>query len=265
MKKLVILKLGGSLITEKDKESPTLSRASINNISREIKEGLKQDGNTNLIIIHGAGSYGHPIVAKNKLHQGLKNKEQLISVGETNYLLFELNNHVCSALINEKLPAFGFQVASCAFAHDKKLVNFNLESLHGLIKLNLIPVLYGSIIYDSSIGVSILSGDEIVNYLVKYFRDIYQIQPILFATDVDGIYTKDPKKFKNTKKIKKISSFKNLQITGSTHTDVTKGMEGKLKNIQEYNHQTIIFNGKKKGDIKKALNGERLGTFIEFS
>jgi len=80
---------------------------------------------------------------------------------------------------------------------------------------------------------------------------------ILKATKVDGVYTDDPVKNKKAKRFKKLSYIqvvnKNLKVMD--RTAVTLCMENKLP--------IIIFNLFKKGNIKKVILGEHIGTLVK--
>ncbi len=79
---------------------------------------------------------------------------------------------------------------------------------------------------------------------------------ILKATKVDGVYTKDPVKHKDAKKFKELSYIevlrKNLRVMDATAVSLC--MENKLP--------IVVFDINKKGNIKKAVNGENIGTRI---
>ena len=57
---MIILKLGGSVITRKDKNKPTLDPVNLDRIAQEIANANVDQ----LIIVHGAGSFGHPYASK---------------------------------------------------------------------------------------------------------------------------------------------------------------------------------------------------------
>ncbi|MFA6636732.1 MAG: UMP kinase [Candidatus Omnitrophota bacterium] len=79
---------------------------------------------------------------------------------------------------------------------------------------------------------------------------------ILKATKVDGVYTKDPVKHKDAKKFKKLSYIevlrKNLRVMDATAVSLC--MENKLP--------IVVFDINRKGNIKKAVSGENIGTLI---
>ena len=60
MSDLMILKLGGSVITDKSTSYATADEKNIELIANEILK-CKKDFNFKLIIVHGAGSFGHPL------------------------------------------------------------------------------------------------------------------------------------------------------------------------------------------------------------
>ena len=53
---MIILKLGGSVITRKDSSIPKLDSSNLTRIAREISDSSYHK----LIVVHGAGSFGHP-------------------------------------------------------------------------------------------------------------------------------------------------------------------------------------------------------------
>ncbi|MEM2052142.1 MAG: hypothetical protein QW614_04225, partial [Candidatus Caldarchaeum sp.] len=72
MRGLVILKIGGSVIT--DKKVERLFRKDVmDRISREVARCWP----TPMVIIHGAGSFGHPIAERYRLSEGFREQRQL--------------------------------------------------------------------------------------------------------------------------------------------------------------------------------------------
>jgi len=79
---------------------------------------------------------------------------------------------------------------------------------------------------------------------------------ILKATKVDGVYTKDPMKSKNARKYTKLKYIDVLK-RGLKVMDATA-----ISLCMDNNMPIIVFNINKKGNIKKAVTGEKIGTFI---
>ena len=81
-------------------------------------------------------------------------------------------------------------------------------------------------------------------------------QVIIKATDVDGVYDKDPKKFEDAKKINNISHHEALTL-GLKVMDSTA-----ISLCMDNNMPIITFNLMKKGNILKVLKGESVGSLI---
>ncbi len=251
MKPLIILKIGGSLITNKSASKPELNKTALKRIAKEIGESYKEiKNNYSLFIVHGAGSFGHVIVKKTGIHEGIKSEQNLVDMAETQRLQNLLNVYVTEELIKNKIPAFPFQ-ASSNIVMENGIKSMDLNAVKGLLEAGIVPVSFGAPNYNTKQICSILSGDNIVPYIASKFNAV----KIIYATDVDGIYESDPNKNKKAKLIKEIKSIKDLNITGSSNTDVTGGMLGKVNKIFSINKklECFIINGNKKGNIEKCL------------
>lgn len=80
---------------------------------------------------------------------------------------------------------------------------------------------------------------------------------LLKATNVDGVYDKDPDKFKNAKKFEKLSYHEVLEM------DLEFMDQAAVSLCKESNVPIIVFNLKKRGNIAKAVKGEKVGTVIK--
>jgi uridylate kinase len=80
---------------------------------------------------------------------------------------------------------------------------------------------------------------------------------ILKATKVDGVYTKDPKKSKEAKKLSSVKymDFINKGLKAIDTTAVSLCMENDIP--------IIVFDLLKKGNIKRVIMGQKIGTIIE--
>ena len=80
---------------------------------------------------------------------------------------------------------------------------------------------------------------------------------LLKATNVDGIYTKDPKKHEDAKKIAEITYLeilnKKLNVMDTTATSL----------CMDNNIPIIVFDINKKDNLKKIINGENIGTIVK--
>ncbi len=93
---------------------------------------------------------------------------------------------------------------------------------------------------------------------------IIKAHMLIKLTNVDGVYTKDPKRFKNTKKLHKIK-FNELKKYTKTGKPGSYGILDVMAAdiIRKYKIKTAIISGRDPKDILKLLNGGKLGTVIE--
>jgi isopentenyl phosphate kinase len=264
MGELIVLKIGGSVITDKDKPF-TLHQGNMERLSLEISRGYRRAGKR-LILIHGAGSFGHSIVSKTQIHKGISKPEQILAFAETQRWQNHLNVLVTEALQRAGLPAIPCQASSFSIMDRGRLVWMPLDAVKGMLEVGLIPVLYGVPAYDMGQGCSILSGDQIAPYLAKELR----AERIIHGTDVDGVYTDDPHLNPDAIFIPEIAE-ENIEevmksLRTSSHIDVTGGMLGKIQELWELAEIGIepeIINANREGLVEKALSGERgLGTIL---
>lgn len=264
-KNLTILKLGGSVITQKKEGRKKINRQNLERLSFEIARAKKKK-DFSLIIAHGAGSFGHIIAKKFNLNEGYKNKTQIRAVAELYCDLKKLNLEVIKSLKNKGLNAIPFQQSSAWKLRNKEINNPNLDIIKKYLRFDFIPVFYGDLLIDDKLGFSVLSGDKIVYCLAKKLK----AQRVILGTDVDGIFNRDPKICKNARLFGKIDrkNIKEISAGKSTVVDITGGMGGKvgeLIKLAKIGIKSEIINIAKPNVLEKALTGEKfLGTLIEW-
>jgi len=259
---LTILKLGGSVITVKAKPYAANADA-IKRLAGEIRRANVKP----LVIIHGGGSYGHPTAAKYRIKEGYKDPSQTIGFSETHQAMVTLNKMVLDALLKEKVSAVTVQPSAFILTEKGRIRSMETEVILTLLKLGITPVLYGDVVLDSTLGFTILSGDQLISSLaMKLGAD-----RIIMGIDVDGLYTADPKVDPSARLIPHLTpqELGSLQkkMEGVQVTDVTGGMLGKIIELMPAIAQgikAIIVNASKPNNIYKVLKGEKvLGTIIE--
>jgi len=261
---LIILKLGGSVITKKDAEEPLINYNDLNRIAEEITSSSFDK----LIIVHGAGSYGHPFAKKYEIGKKIRNeqdfKRKKLGFCITQSWVKKLNTIVCDSLREKGVLAVSIQPSSFIIAKNKRIYSCNLDLIKKYLDLGFVPVIYGDVVPDINefIRICVLSGDQIIKYLGENLKP----ERVVLGSDVDGIYTKDPKKYEDAELMDTVTSLEDLNAEGSSNVDVTGGMNGKLLELLELAEMGIeseIINAGKKGLIKKALNHQNgIGTVI---
>lgn len=263
MNKYIYLKLGGSLITDKSTAN-TAKTAIIDRISSEIAEFLKQSPETKLIIGHGSGSFGHHAANKYGTFDGVKSKENWQGFFEVWYRARELNNIVCKSFRKAGLNILSFSMSNLAEVSNHQIKNIPLLAIKNTLDNGGIPVVYGDVVFDKHLGGTILSTEDIFEYLSKTFTP----ERILLAGIENGVYKDFPE---NNELIPNITpdNYQDLisTIQGSANTDVTGGMAGKVKKmlaiISELpDTNARIFSGIPHNSIKQVLENMASGTKI---
>ncbi|MFQ5711182.1 MAG: isopentenyl phosphate kinase, partial [Candidatus Geothermarchaeales archaeon] len=217
-------------------------------------------------IVHGAGSFGHPIVSRTEIHRGISRPGQLLAFAETQRWQNHWNVLITTALQREGLAAIPCQASSHAVMEAGRLVWMPLDAIRGLLGIGLVPVMYGVPAYDRVQKCSILSGDQIVPYLARELG----AERIIHGTDVDGVFTEDPAVNPEAKLIREVTSSNIGEVEKclreSSQVDVTGGMLRKVMELMDLARLGIeseILNANRVGVVGRALSGERgLGTII---
>ena len=260
MAELIILKLGGSVITKKGEDKAEINGEILQRLAGEISEA-REEKEFSLMIVHGAGPFGHVPAKEYGLHEGLKDERQIEGFSITHHSMEKLNFLVVDALRKAGLNAIEFQPSSIGILKNEELVHFPTEALEKILNLGLIPVAYGDVLIDEKKGIAILSGDHLVPYLAKELN----ASRVIITTDVAGIFDSDPKENRDAKLIPEINSenIDSLNIGSSTSTDVTGGMHRKVRELLSLEIDSEIISALEPGLVKRALLGERnLGTVI---
>jgi isopentenyl phosphate kinase len=260
-KKSTVLKLGGSVITDKKKPlTPNLT--AIERLANEISRAKISP----LILVHGGGSFGHPFAERYTLGAGYVDESQILGFSQTHLAMTLLNSWVMEALISHNIPAVDVHTSSCAVTKAGRITTMELKTLKKMLKMGFMPVLYGDTILDSKQGFAILSGDQLVSYLATKLG----ASRIVMGADVDGLYTSDPKTDPSAQLIERatLEELKSMEhkIEGSKATDVTGGMFGKMHEVAlaiEEGIETVVVNATKPDRVYKALTGENVtGTVL---
>ena len=246
-----IVKIGGSVITDKTKEC-TFKPEIMDKLAHSIKKSDKK-----IILIHGAGSFGHVLAKKYQLNEGYKNFGQIKGFSLTHEKVQNLNTMVLKSLQKQDIPAVSISPHSSVKLNNHELEKIDFKIFEEYLSKNFTPVTFGDVVLDKKLGFSICSGDLLVLALAEYFKP----EKIVFVIDEDGLYTSNPKFDKKAKLIEK-TSIKDLEKYSTDldkHADVTGGMSGKIntiKKISKLGIDTVLLNGNKADRLFEVLVGE---------
>lgn len=256
-KQLYFLKIGGSIITEVNR--PRVARKAImRRIFIEIKQAIGR-GNFDLIIGHGGGSFPHVTADRYKVNEGIINASSRKGAALTALVARELDSIFVNEGLRLGLDLFPFSPSSFGIWDGKAAKSGTVEPIREALRRGMLPVIYGDVVINMDKGVSIASTERVFELLAKKLKP----DKIIIATDVDGVFDKDPKKFREAKLIRSINSGNIshvLKLAGhSNKVDVTGGMHTKLaviyRLVSNARAQGIITNGLKKNRIRDALLG----------
>jgi isopentenyl phosphate kinase len=261
VKELILLKLGGSSITKKADNKFEMNEEVLNNSAKEIAIALKEK-EFNLIIICGVGPFGHTNVKEYDLNNGIKTKKQEEGTEKTIKDCDFVADKVIEALEKQKIKTRHVPGYWVCRQDNKKVTTYEIEEYEKALRGGEVPITTGIMVKDRTLKWSVMSGDTAIAQIIKQMKP----SKIILGTDVDGIYTTDPKIDSNAKLIKEINK-ENLQsvikmASESKAVDVTGGMKGKLEKLAEQlnGNEAQIFNLLIPGNLKSALLGKELNS-----
>jgi len=241
-----ILKLGGSAITRKSGYMQSDS-AAISRLARAVSQ-VWHKGDADIILVNGAGSFGHAPVLRFGIGNGVKSEKQKLGFCITHASVSTLSSLVVEELLRNGVPAIAIPPAAIIVQRGGRIVQFDTRVVLGFLKAGFLPVLYGDMVLDEKIGGSVCSGDQIVSYLGK------RAKRVVLASNVEGIMANGklvPKiTRKNFPEIKK-----NLGKSGSP--DVTGGMAGKIAELLKVKAPCFVVSAHKPERIQALLLGKK--------
>ena len=249
---LTILKIGGSVITDKDSVS-VAKKDEIDRISQEIA-AFRKEVKMPLILVHGAGSFGHPQAIEHMSKGFNANGVYLVHTS-----VKTLNSMVVDSLNRAGLNALPVHPLSSCLLENGNIAEFQTAQIKLMLERDIVPVLHGDVVMDRILGAAVLSGDRIVPYLATATA----ASGIGAGSNVDGVLDNKGEVIKKITPLSFVDIKKNIQ--GASSPDVTGGMLGKVLELLELSKKGIssrVFNAAKKNMVSKFLYGEDVGTLI---
>lgn len=259
---LVIVKLGGSLITDKRADATARTEV-IERLAREIA-AARGELRERLVVGHGSGSFGHVAAKRYGLERGLRRDGATsppIGAAVTQDAAGRLHRIVVDALLRAGVPAFSVAPSSTFLADGGRLVRGFVEPLAAALDEGLVPVVYGDVVADRSMGMSICSTESAIRYLVRRLRRRgLCVARLLWLGETDGIYDRrgetvariDRKSYRDVRRL----------IGAPSGTDVTGGMLLRLETARSEARlgiESLIFDGRRPGSLEAALLGREVG------
>lgn len=262
-KSIILIKLGGSIITDKNSEKKA-DLTKIQQLAQEI-HGAKRKTADLIVLGHGAGSFGHPQAKKYGTKEGLTELESIIGMAQVRSAVTELNALVINALIAAQEPAITISPFSFITSSNKVFNSLFLDSLLNVLDHKGLPVIHGDVITDNKIGCTIFSGETILNILAEQLqKQGYVIKCIIEVGKTDGVYDE------NGETIPEINStnFSQMKhvLQQSEGIDVTGGMLHKVEEaytLAQKGIPTLLISANT-GNLQKAIVRDKVsGTWIK--
>ena len=249
---MILIKFGGSVITDKSRYR-TFNADVVRRLCREIR-----DSGERVIVVHGAGSFGHVLAKEHDLNGGFKDVSQIPAVAQVCYDMRDLNAMIVRELNDAGLPAVSVPTGSCFMMKGRELIIDDPSVLKSMFEKGIMPVMFGDVVMDSELGFAICSGDQVMERL----KEIFDPSRVIFVSDIDGLYDRDPKNNRDAKLIEDVDrNALNSVETDITVADVTGGVRGKMETMLRMCSEgcdCVLVNGTVEGRLLTLLRGGKV-------
>ena len=238
---MILIKLGGSIITNKQKPlSPR--KKTIDSILKEIGK-IKEP----VIIVHGGGSYGHYWSVKYDMHtRPAKTSPKGVAIVKNS--MVELNKIILDSAVKNKINSYCLPPTD--FMNGNKAIKSKILTINDISKSGLTPITFGDALWFGQKKSYILSGDVIMTTIGKILKPRLS----LFVLDVDGVYSdlKTKKLIHDFKKEKPEIKNNKMDVTGGMTRKITEA-----NNMAKVGLKIFFVNGNKPKRITDAVSGKR--------
>jgi isopentenyl phosphate kinase len=241
----VVLKLGGSVVTEKARpETVATDRLA------DLAAAIADSGVTDLVVVHGGGSFGHPHAADHGVSstEGTRDAEAVRDIAAA---MEELNRSVVGALADAGVAAVPVHPFSAGVRDDDGNLGLPTGQVAAMLAEGFVPVLHGDVVTTAGEGATVVSGDDLV---VSLAEDLDADRVGLCST-VPGVLDADGDL------VPEITAFDDAAgaLGGSDATDVTGGMAAKVRALLGLDSPSFVFGPDAVADF---LAGDDAGTRI---
>ncbi len=251
--KTIVIKIGSSIIIDKKKK---IRKKWLMEFAKDIKDLLKQKKNV-ILVSSGAIALGCKKLNLSKQNIKLDKSQAVASIGQ-----IELMNLFNKIFSSKKINLSQILLTLEDTEQRRRAINAK-RTFENLFELGFVPVVNEN---DSIATTEIKYGDN--DRLASRVAQISSADCLVLLSDVDGLYTQNPKLFKNSKLIKEIKNI-DLDIekiaTKSISEHGTGGMKTKIeaaKICQLSGCMMVIANGLLERPIKKIIEKNKCTWFL---
>lgn len=253
---LVLIKLGGSLITNKKAEAEARPET-LRRLAAELAAVVRENNGPRVVLGHGSGSFGHAAAARYDLGRGLRGGDPM-GAAITQDQAARLHRLVVAELLAAGLPAFSWAPSTGLLCHAGRARRNFFGSLFQALETGLLPVFFGDVVADEAYGAGIASTEAVSLALSRACeRQGIHIRRALWMGETEGIYDAAGETIP-------LIDARNIKVarqaaTGSAGVDVTGGMDLRLRTAWELTRrgtESYILNGNVPGRLEAALRGD---------
>ena len=251
--KIVIIKIGSSLLVDKNKK---VRKKWLSSFAKDIQK-LKNKNKKVIIVSSGAIALGCIKMNYNNRNLKLDKSQAIASIGQ-----IELMNLFSNTFSKYNLDISQILLTLEDTEERRRSLNAK-RTFENLFNLDFIPIVNEN---DTTATTEIKYGDN--DRLASRVAQITNADTLVLLSDVDGLYTKNPKLFKDAKLIKKIENFdedlKNVNFKGINEFG-SGGMSTKMdaaKICQLSGCNMIIANGLYLNPIDRVIKQNNYTLFL---
>ena len=251
--KIIIIKIGSSLLVDKNKK---IRKKWLSEFAKDVQK-LKSRNQKIIIVSSGAIALGCIKMNYNKKKLKLDKSQAVASIGQ-----IELMNLFSKIFLKHKLNISQILLTLEDTEERRRSLNAK-RTFENLLELGFVPIVNEN---DTIATSEIKYGDN--DRLASRVAQITNADTLILLSDVDGLYNKNPKLFKNAKLIKKVENFnkdlKNINFKGNNEFG-SGGMNTKIEAAKICllsGCNMIIANGLYSNPIDKIIKNNKCTLFI---
>lgn len=249
----VVVKIGSGVVTREDNGvDPDFLTALGADLAR-----LRGRGIETVIVSSGAVAAGRQALGLTERPKTLPQKQAAAAVGQSRLM----------RAYEEAFSGHDLKVAQVLLTRDDLVNRRRFQNARGtidtLLAFGIVPVINEN---DTVVVDELKFGDN--DNLSALVTNLVEAQLLVILTDIDGLYTADPRKNADATIIPLVRTItKDLErVAGGSGTSVgTGGMATKLaaaKKVMKSGVSAVICAGKKAGNLSRVMEGEEVGTLF---
>ncbi len=245
MKKKIVLKIGTSTLTA---GSGRISYGKIEDIARQLVS--LRDNYDVILVSSGAILAAKQFTNINERNKNIALKQAMSAIGQPKLI----------RLYDEIFESFGLHAAQCLMTYrdfkDRKGRANTKNTINKLLEYNYIPIINEN---DTVAIEEIVIGDN--DQLSAFVADVVGADILVIASDIDGLYDKNPHINKDAKLIKEVKNLQQVKLFVQEKKSElgTGGMTTKIEAVKICRKKKIevwIINGGKTNFLVNAIQGK---------